>query len=584
MGGRLPKRWQHDKIVRSTHGVNCTGSCSWKIYVKGGIVTWETQQTDYPRTRPDLPNHEPRGCARGASYSWYLYRQPREVSDGAGPPAQELARGPRNADPGRRLGLHRREPQKRASTPAARPRRPRPFHLGRSQRDHRVRQCLYDQEIWPRPRHRLLADPAMSMVSYAAGSRYLRLIGGVCLSFYDWYCDLPPGSPQTWGEQTDVPETADWYNARYHDLGLQRTADAHAGCAFLHRGPLQGHQERVVSPDYAEAAKFADIWLHPKQGTDAGVALAMGHVILKEYYFERKRPISTDYAGATPTCQCWCAWSHKGETIVPERLCERKNSTATGQANNAGVENGRIRPWTISRSCRSAPSASAGGRRANGTWKPSEGFGGAREAQVSLEATIQIARVSFPYFGGVATNGFKPTDHADVLTRNVPVRTSDAKDGDNAGHHGVRPAVRQLRRGPWPGWRQRRERYDEDKPYTPAWQEPSPVCRASTSSCRARVCQNAEKTQGRSMVILGAGLNHWYHMDMAYRGIINMLVICGCIGQSGGGWSHYVGQEKLRPQTGWAPIAFATRLGKPPRHMNGTSSSMRIPTSGATKR
>ena len=47
------KRWQHDKIVRSTHGVNCTGSCSWKIYVKGGIVTWETQQTDYPRTRPD---------------------------------------------------------------------------------------------------------------------------------------------------------------------------------------------------------------------------------------------------------------------------------------------------------------------------------------------------------------------------------------------------------------------------------------------------------------------------------------------------------------------------------------------------
>src|ERR1700686_1689621 len=67
------QRWQHDKIVRSTHGVNCTGACSWKIYVKGGIVTWETQQTDYPRTRPDLPNHEPRGCSRGASYSWYLY-------------------------------------------------------------------------------------------------------------------------------------------------------------------------------------------------------------------------------------------------------------------------------------------------------------------------------------------------------------------------------------------------------------------------------------------------------------------------------------------------------------------------------
>ena len=70
-------RWQSEKIVRSTHGVNCTGSCSWKIYVKNGLVTWETQQTDYPRTRPDLPNHEPRGCPRGASYSWYLYSSNR---------------------------------------------------------------------------------------------------------------------------------------------------------------------------------------------------------------------------------------------------------------------------------------------------------------------------------------------------------------------------------------------------------------------------------------------------------------------------------------------------------------------------
>src|SRR5690606_17001291 len=38
-----------------------------------------------------------------------------------------------------------------------------------------------------------------------------------------------------------------------------------------------------------------------------------------------------------------------------------------------------------------------------------------------------------------------------------------------------------------------------------------------------------------------------------------------------GGWSHYVGQEKLRPQTGWQPLAFALDWGRPPRHMNGTS-------------
>lgn len=53
----------------------------------------------------------------------------------------------------------------------------------------------------------------------------------------------------------------------------------------------------------------------------------------------------------------------------------------------------------------------------------------------------------------------------------------------------------------------------------------------------------AHKTHGRSMIILGAGVNHWYHMDMNYRGMINMLIFCGCVGQSGGGWAHYAYQE-----------------------------------------
>ena len=66
-------RWQFDKVVRSTHGVNCTGGCSWNIHVKDGIVTWEMQQTDYPKLESGIPPYEPRGCQRGISFSWYLY-------------------------------------------------------------------------------------------------------------------------------------------------------------------------------------------------------------------------------------------------------------------------------------------------------------------------------------------------------------------------------------------------------------------------------------------------------------------------------------------------------------------------------
>ena len=114
--------------------------------------------------------------------------------------------------------------------------------------------------------------------------------------------------------------------------------------------------------------------------------------------------------------------------------------------------------------------------------------------------------------------------------------------------------------------------YDDDVPYTPAWQEKhTTVPRHLVIQVAREFADNADRTQGKSMVIVGAALNHWYHNDMIYRGIINLLMMCGCIGKSGGGWAHYVGQEKLRPQFGWAPLAFALDWSRPPRQMNGTS-------------
>ncbi len=151
----------------------------------------------------------------------------------------------------------------------------------------------------------------MSMVSYAAGSRYLSLIGGVCMSFYDWYCDLPPASPQIWGEQTDVPESADWYNCTYIiawgcNVPQTRTPDAH----FFTEVRYKGAKTVAVTPDYSEVAKLADIWLHPKQGTDAALAMAMGHVIAERVLLPRRAAsraarTSTTTRAATPTCRCW---------------------------------------------------------------------------------------------------------------------------------------------------------------------------------------------------------------------------------------------------------------------------------------
>ena len=69
------ERWRWDKIVKSTHFVNCwyQANCCWNIYVKDGLVWREEQVGEYPQTRPGLPDPNPRGCQKGACFSDRMY-------------------------------------------------------------------------------------------------------------------------------------------------------------------------------------------------------------------------------------------------------------------------------------------------------------------------------------------------------------------------------------------------------------------------------------------------------------------------------------------------------------------------------
>jgi len=573
------KRWQHDKIVRSTHGANCTGSCSWKIYVKGGIVTWETQQTDYPRTRPDLPNHEPRGCSRGASYSWYMYSGNRVKYPLIRSRLLKLWREARVVrTPVAAWASIVEDPQKRAAYTRKR-------GLGgfvRAKWDD-VNEIIAAANAYTAKTYgpdRIIGFspiPAMSMVSYAAGSRYLSLLGGVCMSFYDWYCDLPPASPQTWGEQTDVPESADWYNAGFlliwgSNVPQTRTPDAH----FYTEVRYKGTKSVVISPDYSEASKFADLWLHPKQGTDAALAMAMGHVILREFHLDRQAEYFEDYARRYTDMPMLVRLVKQDGHYVPERLLRASDLDGRlGQENNPEWKTLAFDELSGSIV---APQGSVGFRWGEqGKWNLEEKDAGGRETKLRLSLILDRDHddevdVGFPYFGNREHDHFKGTDHPDVLKRRVPVKAIKTTEGETlvATVFDLFIANYGLDRGL--GGAQVAKDFSENVPYTPAWAEKITGVPADHIVTVAReFALNAEKTHGRSMVILGAGLNHWYHMDMNYRGIINLLVMCGCVGQSGGGWAHYVGQEKLRPQTGWLPLAFALDWARPPRQMNSTS-------------
>jgi nitrate reductase alpha subunit len=106
------------------------------------------------------------------------------------------------------------------------------------------------------------------------------------------------------GDQTDVPESADWWDASYlivwgTNLPITRTPDAH----FMTEARYRGQKVVVVSPDYSDHVKFADDWLRAA-GTDGALAMAMGHVILKELWVDRRVPRFETPRSASPTCRC----------------------------------------------------------------------------------------------------------------------------------------------------------------------------------------------------------------------------------------------------------------------------------------
>jgi nitrate reductase alpha subunit len=113
---------------------------------------------------------------------------------------------------------------------------------------------------------------------------------------------------------------------------------------------------------------------------------------------------------------------------------------------------------------------------------------------------------------------------------------------------------------------------DDAAPYTPAWAEQhTGVSRDTLIRFAHEWGDTAERTGGRCLILIGAGVNHWYHANLMYRAAIHALMFCGCVGVNGGGLGHYVGQEKLAPMESWASIAFARDWSPAPRLQNSPS-------------
>lgn len=561
-------RWQHDKVVRSTHGVNCTGGCSWNVYVKDGIVTWEMQATDYPPLDAALPPYEPRGCQRGISFSWYIYSPIRVKYPYARGILIDLWRAAKakHADPVTAWASIMADPDQRREVQQARGKGgfrriswDESLEIIAASTLHTIKEYGPDRVIGFSP------IPAMSMLSYAAGSRFLQLLGGVVMSFYDWYCDLPPASPEIWGEQTDVAESADWFNSKYivamgSNVAMTRTPDAH----FLPEARSNGSKLVVFSPDFSQIAKHADWWVPVNAGQDGAFWMAANHVILKEFHADRQTPYFIDYVKRYTDSPFLVVLDQHGDHYQPGRMLR-----ASQLAQYAGEENAETKflVFDAATNTLKLPQGTLGFRwqSKKGQWNLDlkDGHDGSQidPALTLLDQSADVVQVEFREFAFDRT-----------LYRGVPARTVETVNGpvQVATIYDLLMAQFGVGRGLAGDYPQDYD--DEDVPYTPAWQERfSGIDRKTVIRFAREWSTTAEHTQGQCSIIIGAGINHWYHNNLLYRAGITGLMLTGCVGRNGGGLNHYVGQEKLAPMASWLPVAMALDWVKPPRLQNSPS-------------
>jgi nitrate reductase / nitrite oxidoreductase, alpha subunit len=364
------------------------------------------------------------------------------------------------------------------------------------------------------------------------------------------------------GDQTDVPESGDWWNAGYlliwgTNLPTTRTPDAH----FMVEARYRGQKVVVVSPDYAEHTKFADHWLPAEPGSDGALAMAMGHVILREFYVERQVPYFRDYAKRFTDLPLLVTLREGTDAFVPDRLLRASDLGGP----DAAQEHAEWKLVVLDERTGepAVPNGSVGHRYAasdNGRWNLR--LDGVEPALSLFDLAQERVAIDLPRFDVGEGEG------GSSVRRGVPAMRIGGKLVTTVldlalAQYGV---GREGLPGDWPSG------YDDaEQPCTPAWQEQiTGVDRHLAARVAREFARNAEVTEGRSMICMGAGTNHWFHSDQVYRTFLALVMMCGCEGRNGGGWAHYVGQEKVRPLTGWQTVAFALDWVRPPRHQSGT--------------
>ena len=254
------ERWQWDKVVRSSHWVNCwyQAHCAWNVYVKDGLVWREEQSADYPQIRPDVPDFNPRGCQKGACFSERMY-DPARIRH----PLKRA--GERGSGKWKRISWEQALSEIAESMVTT------------------IDEEGSDRIIWDQ-------GPGISMGAQTAGNARLSvLLDSTSLDMNTEIGDGHRGVGETFGKILFERSADDYF---FSDMivcwGSNPYYTQIPNAHFLTEARYNGAQIVCITPDFNASSVHADLWVPVKPGGDAALGLAICQVLIEEDMIDRE--------------------------------------------------------------------------------------------------------------------------------------------------------------------------------------------------------------------------------------------------------------------------------------------------------
>ncbi len=246
-------KWKWDKTTWGTHCVDCYPSnCPYHVYVRDGRVIREEPAGDFQTIEPGVPDMNPAGCQKGASWSQMLYGKERVLH------------------PLRRAGERGEGRWERISWDEALT---------------DIADAMLDaiEESGVESIVRIGTPAEGGTQSMALSGGVLDRIGVTSTDVQSEINDFNPGLYATFGRFDPAASNDDWFHSDL--LLIWANNPAYSAIPFYHyvaEARYNGAEVVTIAPDYNPSAIHGDYFVPVRIGSDAALALSMCRVIVDE--------------------------------------------------------------------------------------------------------------------------------------------------------------------------------------------------------------------------------------------------------------------------------------------------------------